>query len=71
MYIENIFVLCKNLRYLDLLYNILIIIIEFFSEINCLMSLILIGCISIELNNIMNCLKYNGSCFKVLNIFYC
>ena len=36
-----------------------------------LTSLILTGCTSIEPNNTMNCLKYNGSCLKVLNISHC
>ena len=29
------------------------------------------GCTSIEPNNTIICLKYNGSCLKVLNISYC
>ena len=71
MHIENTLALCKNLRHLDLSYNTSITTIEFLSEINCLTSLILTGCTSIEPNNTMNCLKYNGSCLKVLNISHC
>ncbi|XP_015751782.1 PREDICTED: uncharacterized protein LOC107331684 [Acropora digitifera] len=62
MHIENTLALCKNLRHLDLSYNTSITTIEFLSEINCLTSLILTGCTSIEPNNTMNRLKYNGSC---------
>jgi len=71
MHIENTLALCKNLRHLDLSYNTSITTIEFLSEINSLTSLILTGCTSIEPNNTMNCLKYNGSCLKVLNISHC
>ena len=71
MHIENTLALCENLRHLDLSYNTSITTIEFIGEINCLTSLILTGCTSIEPNNTMNCLKYNGSCLKVLNISHC
>ena len=71
MHVENTLALCENLRHLDLSYNTSITTIEFIGEINCLTSLILTGCTSIEPNNTMNCLKYNGSCLKVLNISHC
>ena len=71
MHIENTLALCENLRHLDLSYNTSITTIEFTGEINCLTSLIFTGCPSIEPNNTMNCLKYNGSCLKVLNISHC
>ena len=71
MHIENTIALCEKLRHLNLSYNTSITTIEFIGEINCLTSLILTGCTSIEPNNTMNCLKYNGSCLKVLNISHC
>ena len=71
MHIENTLALCENLRHLDLSYNTSITTIEFIGEINCLTSLILTGSTSVEPNNTMNCLKYNGSCLKVLNISHC
>ena len=71
MHIENTLALCENLRHLDLSYNTSITTIEFIGEINCLTSLNLTGWTSIELNNTMNCLKYNGSCLKEFNISHC
>ena len=67
-HIENTLALCENLRHLDLSYNTSITTIELIGEINCLTSLILSGCTSIESNKTTNYLKYNGSCHKVLNI---
>ena len=55
MHIENTLALRKNLRHLDLSYNTSLTTIEFLSEINCLTSLILTGCTSIEPKNTMNC----------------
>jgi len=71
MHIENTLALCQHLRHLDLSNNTSITTIEFIGKLNCLTSLILNGCTSIEPNNTMNCLKYNGSCLKVLNISNC